>query len=117
MNVKPVKSFQDLIVWQKAYKFVLSIYLFSEKFPNTESRLISQLRRSAISLPANIAESFHKQTRSEKVQLQKIAENSIDECRYYLIVAKELAYGDIEELMSQLAQVAQLLTIYYDDSK
>lgn len=63
MNRTPAKSFQDLIVWQKAHQFVLSTYLFSEKFPKTKMYgLTSQLRRAAVSIPANIAEGFKKRT-------------------------------------------------------
>ncbi|MGB3240104.1 MAG: four helix bundle protein [Geitlerinemataceae cyanobacterium] len=58
---KPAKSFQDLIVWQKAHQFVLGIYRFSNEFPKTEMYgLTSQIRRSAVSVPANIAEGFKK---------------------------------------------------------
>lgn len=57
----PAKSFQDLIVWQKAHNFVLSIYQFTDKFPKKEMYgLTSQLRRGAISIPANIAEGLKK---------------------------------------------------------
>ncbi len=113
-NTKPAKSFQDLIVWQKAYKFVLSVYLFSEKFPKAEkSGLTFQLRQAAISIPANIAEGFEKQTSADKVRLTKIAEDSIEKCHNYLILAKDLGYGDIKELMFQLEQISKLITAYY----
>ncbi len=59
---KPAQSFQDLIVWQKAHQFVLGVYGFTNKFPKAEMYgLISQLRRSAVSIPANIAEGFKKE--------------------------------------------------------
>jgi four helix bundle protein len=54
---QPAKSFQDLIVWQKAHQFVLSVYRFSQNFPTSETYgLTSQLRRATVSVPANIAE-------------------------------------------------------------
>jgi len=58
---KPVKSFLDLIVWQKAHQFVLSIYNHSESFPKSEIYgLTSQIRRASVSVAANIAEGFKK---------------------------------------------------------
>jgi four helix bundle protein len=82
MNRSPAKSFQDLIVWQKAHQFVLSAYLFSEEFPKTEIYgLTSQLRRSAVSIPANIAEGFKKKTKPDKARFMNIAQGSLEECR------------------------------------
>jgi four helix bundle protein len=65
--VEKAKKFTDLIVWQKAHQFVLSAYRLSEKFPKSEIYgLTSQLRRTAVSIPANIAEGFRKRSKSEK---------------------------------------------------
>jgi len=59
MKRPPAKNFQDLVVWQKAHQFVLSVYRYSESFPKNEIYgLTSQLRRSAVSIPANIAEAM-----------------------------------------------------------
>ncbi len=114
MNRTPAKSFQDLIVWQKAHQLVLSTYRFSEVFPKTEIYgLTSQLRRGAISIPANIAEGFKKRTKPDKARFMNIAQGSIEECRYYLILAKDLAYGDSRGLMSQLEEVSKLLEAYH----
>ena len=61
MERKPAEDFRDLIVWQKAHQYVLSTYHFSDSFPKKEIYgLTSQMRRSAISIPANIAEGFKK---------------------------------------------------------
>lgn len=115
MNRIPAKSFQDLIVWQKAHKFVLSTYRFSEEFPKTEMYgLTSQLRRAAISIPANIAEGFKKKTKADKARFMNVAQGSPEECRYYLILAKDLEYGDSRGLMSQLEEVSKLLTAYHN---
>ena len=115
MNRIPAKSFQDLIVWQKAHKFVLSTYRFSEEFPKTEMYgLTSQLRRAAISIPANIAEGFKKKTKADKARFMNIAQGSLEECRYYLILAKDLEYGDSRGLTSQLEEVSKLLTAYHN---
>lgn len=107
------KSFQDLIVWQKAHKFVLSIYCSSENFPKKEIYgLTSQLRRAAISIPANIAEGFKKKGKPDKYRFMNIAQGSAEECRYYLILAKDLGYIDTTSLIVQLEEVSKLLTSY-----
>lgn len=99
MEKTPAKSFQDLIVWQKAHRFVLSIYRFSDGFPKKEIYgLTSQFRRSAISIAANIAEGFKKRTKLDKGRFMNIAQGSVEECRYYLILAKDLGYGESLEL-------------------
>ena len=112
-NKKPAKSFQDLIVWQKAHQLVLLIYRFSEGFPKKEIYgLSSQLRRAAVSIPANIAEGFKKKGKADKVRFMNIAQSSLEECRYYLILASDLKYGNNQEIMNQLEEVSKLLESY-----
>jgi four helix bundle protein len=61
------KSFEDLVVWQKAHAYVLDIYKMTEEFPNSELfGLTSQMRRAAVSIPANIAEGFKKRVHAIK---------------------------------------------------
>jgi four helix bundle protein len=109
----PARSFQDLIVWQKAHKFVLGIYIFTKKFPKVEMYgLTSQLRRSVVSIPANIAEGFKKKGKADKVRYLNIAQGSLEESRYYLILAKDLGYGDSSELLTLLEEVSKLLESY-----
>jgi len=113
MGRETAKKFQELIVWQKAHQFVLSVYKFSNDFPKSEIYgLISQIRRAAVSVPANIAEGFKKKTKPDKVRYMNIAQGSLEECRYYLILTKDLGYGDTESLMSQLEEVSKLLEAY-----
>ena len=112
-RLAPARSFEDLIVWQKAHQFVLGVYRFSEAFPQKEIYgLTSQLRRAAISIPANIAEGFKKRGRADKVRFLNIAQGSLEECRYYLILAKDLNYGDSSALHSQLEEASKLLEAY-----
>jgi four helix bundle protein len=110
---KPARRFQDLIVWQKAHQFVLSVYSFTRVFPKAERYgLTSQLRRSAISIPANIAEGFKKKGKADKVRYLNIAQGSLEESRYYLILASDLKYGVSSELLSQIGEVSKLLEAY-----
>ncbi len=107
------RSFQDLIIWQKAHILVLNIYDYTNKFPSTEIfGLTSQLRRAAVSVPANIAEGFKKKGKADKARFFNIAQASLEESRYYLILSKDLKYGDSSELMKQLEEVSKLLESY-----
>jgi len=107
------RTFQDLIVWQKAHELVLRIYRFSADFPKGEVYgLTSQLRRAVVSVPANIAEGFKKIGRADKVRFMNIAQGSLEECRYYLILARDLGYGDISETTGLLEEVSKLLEAY-----
>jgi len=109
----PAKSFDQLIVWQKAHQFVLGVYRLTDGFPRKETYgLTSQLRRAAVSIPANIAEGFKKRGRADKVRFLNIAQGSLEECRYYLLLAKDLNYGDMAQLNLQLAEVSKLLEAY-----
>jgi four helix bundle protein len=107
---KPAKSFQDLVVWQKAHRFVLEAYKFSGGFPKSEMYgLTSQFRRAAVSIPANIAEGFRKHSKAEKSHFLSIAQCSLEEVRYYLILAADLGYGDSSQLLTMLEEVSKLL--------
>jgi len=113
MNRVPAKSFEDLIVWQKAHQFVLSVYNYTDYFPQKEIYgLTSQFRRAAISIAANIAEGFKKKSITDKARFMNIAQGSMEECHYYLRLAKDLGYGDNPELLPQLEEVSKLLEKY-----
>ena len=88
------RTFEDVEVWHKAYSWVLEIYKFTEGFPKHELfGLTSQLRRAAVSVPANFAEGFKKRGLADKVRFYNIAQGSLEECRYYLILARVCATG------------------------
>ena len=113
MKRQPAKRFQDLIVWQKAHQFVLSVYRYTAVFPKTEIYgLTSQFRRAAVSIPANIAEGFKKRTKPDKAKFLNIAQGSSEECRYYLILSNDLDYGDSAALLNQHEEVSKLLESY-----
>src|SRR5579871_809388 len=101
----PSRSFEDVELWKKAHQWVLSVYRLTEAFPKHELfALTSQLRKAAVSVPANFAEGFKKRTGTEKVRYYNIAQGSIEECRYYLILARDLGYGDTRELAERLEE-------------
>ena len=109
---KGAKTFQDLIVWQKAHQFVLAIYTVTKKFPPDERfGLISQIRRASVSIPANIAEGFSKKTKPDKARFYNIAKSSLEEVRY-LILSRDLGYTENSNLFTQLEEISRLLHSY-----
>jgi four helix bundle protein len=113
MQRQPAKTFRDLTVWQKAHAFVLGVYRLSARFPSIETYgLSAQIRRAAVSVPANIAEGFKRRGRSDKARHMNIAESSLEEARYYLLLAKDLSYPDEPSLIAEAEEVARLLAAY-----
>ena len=113
MTRPPAKNFQELIVWQKAHKFVLGVYRLTRDFPREEVfGLTSQFRRAAVSIPANIAEGFKKRGQADTARFLNIAQGSLEECRYYLILTRDLGYGDTKQREQQLDEVSRMLTAY-----
>jgi four helix bundle protein len=107
------KTFKDLIVWQKAHQFVLGVYHYTDSFPKSEIYgLSSQFRRAAISIAANIAEGFKKRGKADKARFMNIAQGSLEECRYYIILSKDLGYGDALNLKNQLEETSKILQAY-----
>lgn len=108
------KSFEDLVVWQKAHVWVLTVYRLSEHFPAKENyALTSQLRRAAMSVPANIAEGFKKRGVRDKLRFFNIAQGSLEESRYFLMLARDLGYADISDAYGLLEEVSRLLDSYH----
>ena len=113
MDSKKTKSFTDLVVWQKAHQFVLATYKMTKKFPKEEIYgLTSQFRRAAVSIPANIAESYKKWSNKEKARFLNIAQSSLEECRYYLILSSDLEYCTVEDEQNKIEEVSKLLYAY-----
>jgi len=110
---KPARTFQDLLVWQKAHRFVLGVYALTATLPKQETYGLSlQMRRAAVSIPANIAEGFRRRSKADKARFMNIAEGSVEECRYFLILAKDLGYADTQALSATLEEVSRLLGAY-----
>lgn len=108
--MESVQKFQDLIVWQKAHHFVLEVYKLTANFPEEEKfGLISQLRRAAISVPANIAEGFRRLGNADKIRFLNIAQSSLSECNYYLILGKDLGFYQEHQAVTLEEDTARLL--------
>ncbi len=91
-------SFKDIIAWQKGYEFVLLVYKVTKKFPDFEKHgLSSQFQRAAVSIVANIAEGSKKLSKADKLRIMNIAQGSLEECRCYVMLSKDLGYIHEEE--------------------
>ncbi len=101
-----------MTVWQKSHELVLKTYEMSAGFPREEVfGLTAQMRRAAISIPANIAEGFKKRGKNDKRNYYNIAQGSLEESRYYLVLTKDLGYCQGTEGIWELSEeVARMLT-------
>lgn len=107
------RTFEDVDIWQKSHEFVLAVYKLTEGFPKHEMFcLTSQLRRAAISIPANFAEGFRKESKCEKVRFYGISIGSLEECRYYLRLAADLGFGETADLKENLESISRMPTKY-----
>src|SRR5580765_5603883 len=107
------RSFRDLMVWQKAHELVLAVYRLTDSLPDREKFGLShQMRRAAVSIPANIAEGFGKRSRAEKARFLNIAEGSLEECRYYLVLTHDLGYSQTDSLTAMLEETSRLLNAF-----
>ena len=105
-----LKTFKDLLVWQKAHQLVLRNYKESNSFPVDERfGLTSQIRRASVSVAANIAEGFRKWSKKEKIYFYSISQTSLEEVRYYIILANDLGYWNQPELESLLDEVGRMI--------
>jgi four helix bundle protein len=109
--VARISHFQQLEVWQEAHKLVLMVYRITKQFPGDERfGLISQMRRAAVSIPANIAEGFKRRGIQDKIRFYNTSEGSLEELKYYFILSKDLEYiASNDTLMSQSETVGRLL--------
>jgi four helix bundle protein len=113
MDAGAAKSFRDLVVWQKSHALALQVYRVSVRYPKSELYgLTSQVRRAAASVPANIAEGFKRASRADKARMLNLAQGSLEELRYYLLLANDLGYESDVTLAGDLDEVARLLDAY-----
>lgn len=93
-------SFENILAWQKAHEFVLLVYVVSRQFPEDEKYgLTSQFRRAAVSIEANIAEGYKKLSKLDKLRFLNIAQGSLEECRDYIILSRDLDYIKGEQFL------------------
>ena len=109
-------TFEELIAWQKARSFIKTTYQLTSRFPNTEQfGLISQFRRAAISIAANIAEGYKRIGKDDKLRFFNYSQGSLEECRCYIILSQDLSYithDEAESLIKEIEDTSRLLNSY-----
>jgi four helix bundle protein len=107
-----IERFEQLAVWQKAHALVLEVYKLTETLPAGEKYgLVSQMRRAAVAVPANIAEGFKRRGKPDKARFYNIADASLEELRYYFILCRDLGFQlDQDSLNRQAIEVGKMLT-------
>jgi four helix bundle protein len=105
----PVQSYRDLVAWQKAMELVVNVYGCTQLFPKTETYgLASQLRRSAVSVPSNIAEGHARISTGEFRQFLGHALGSLMEMETQILIAERLGYLDTEKSNELLGCTSEL---------
>jgi four helix bundle protein len=109
-----LRDFKKLTVWEKSHQLALAIYGATTKFPKEEVYgLTSQMRRAAVSIPSNIAESSGRETIPDRVRFLHVAMGSANELEYQLILARDLGFLDLPshtKLDQLLAEVRRMLS-------
>ena len=101
-------------MWQHAHTFVLDIYRVTADFPSHERYgLVSQMRRAAVSIAANIVEGHKRRSRKEFLNFLNIADSSLEELKYYLLLSRDLQYlasSVVKQLYQQAERVGRMLS-------
>ena len=108
-----LKNYKELQVWQKSYDLCLKLYGLTSKFPNDEKYgLTSQMKRSAVSIPSNIAEGYGRKTTADYIRMLYIAYGSVCELETQVLLAGDLGYieqSPLDALKSDIAEVERML--------
>lgn len=108
--------FDDIIAWQKARIFIKHVYTITRKFPDDEKfGFISQFRRAAVSIAANIAEGYKRLGKDDKLRFLNYSQGSLEECRCYIILSVDIGYISEEEaskMIDEIEETSKLLNGY-----
>ena len=108
-----IRNYRDLVVWQKAISFVTDVYHITRQLPAEERYgLCSQIRRSAVSIPSNIAEGYGRNSIQDYIRFLQIANGSLFEFQTQLEIIKNLEYitrDHFEDLFSQSREIERML--------
>lgn len=109
-----VKSYKELLVWQKSFDLVLLIYALMKDMPSDEKfGLTSQIKRSAISVPSNIAEGYGRKSQKSFSQFLKIARGSLLELETQLMLANKLNLIEVnKDIFNKTEEVAKMLNSF-----
>ncbi len=104
-----VRSFRDLLVWQKGIDLTKAIYSLTRQFPAEEKfGLVSQLRRAAVSVPSNIAEGQVRRSSAEFAQFLSVSLGSLAELETQLIIASELTFTTLDQAQAVIERIHEL---------
>ncbi len=116
-----IKTFHDLIVWQKAHQLAIKIYQITVQFPVEEKYgLTSQMRRAAVSVASNIVEGFKRRTVKDSLNFYNISDGSLEELKYQLLISRDLKYiSDIiyQDCLSLTEETSKLLNSWIKSQK
>ena len=116
-----IKSFEDILAWQKAHQLTLEVYRLTEKYPKHETfGITSQTRRSGVSVPSNIAEGFRRNGQADSLHFYNIAQASLEELRYQLLLARDLGYvskQEFEKVSIQATEASKTLNGWVNSQK
>jgi len=108
-----MQRFTELKVWQRSHKLALEAYRITATFPSAERfGLISQLRRAAASIPTNVAEGSKRESNSEYARFLNIAEGSLAETEYLVMLSRDLGFlagAPADELLNEITEIARML--------
>jgi len=108
-----LKNYKELKVWQKSYELCLKIYKITAKFPNEERYgLTSQIRRSAVSIPSNIAEGYGRKTTLDYIRMLYISYGSVCELETQILLAGDLGFiekGELGTAKKDIAEIERML--------
>jgi four helix bundle protein len=109
--MKKIKSYKDLLVWQKSISLVKEVYQQVSIYPQYEEYgLSSQMRRCVVSIPSNIAEGWGRKSRKNYIRFLRIARGSLYELETQLIISKELKYcKDFEKADTFIVEISKML--------
>lgn len=108
-----LRTFKDLIVWQKSYALCVRVYTLTKQFPAEEKfGMVSQLRRSSVSIPSNISEGCNKDTTKDYLRFLSIALGSLAEMETQMMLCKDLKMcqaPESEDVLETIAEVDRML--------
>lgn len=88
-----IKTFKEILAWQKSHELVLEVYKLTATYPKHELfGLVSQSRRCGVSIPSNIVEGFKRRSKNDSIHFYNMAEGSLEELKYQLLLAFDLKY-------------------------
>jgi four helix bundle protein len=107
-----MKSFTDLIAWQKGHKLVIAIYKITKSFPKEERySIVDQMRRAVISITSCTAEGFHRRSSKEKIQFYYMALASLTELQNQLLISRDVGYLSLTDFHSLAEQTVEIRKI------